>query len=371
MKKKKIFIAINSLEFGGIQKSLVDFIYYLKDKSEIDLFVWDKKNANVVLPEFVNVLKISAVKSVRRALQENGFFSFIFFKSLCACFFKKRWHFIPSPSKKYDIAIAYSHVGALKYYIIDKVSAKQKFAFYHHGAYVFDNRIRLLDIEYYRKYDVVFTVSQHIQDMLKKELAADIEFAVLPNLIDIETIKKMGEENCSQMLLGNGKKILTVGRLSEEKNISKVLEVCKELKYKGFRFHWYIVGDGPQKYDLLSYINQNSLEDVCTLCGSQANPYKYMQACDLYVQLSKYEAQPITIQEVAVFGKPMVLSKISGFESFAAYLNNILLVEGDASYIADCIMHESLSEQDNLDMINQLQSKSKSIIDHYIFQDNK
>lgn len=370
MRKKSIFIAINSLEFGGIQKSLVDFIYYLKDKSEIDLLIWDKRSSNTVLPDFVNVLKISTVKSVRRTLQENGFFSFEFFRSLCACFFKKRWSFISSPPRSYDIAIAYSHVGALKYYIIDKVSAKQKFAFYHHGAYVFNNRIRCLDIEYYKKYDIVFTVSKHIQDILERELSSDIKFALLPNLINVENIKELGKQDCPQMLREKGKKILTVGRLSDEKNILKVLEVCKDLKYKGFRFHWYIVGDGPQKNDLISYINHYSLEDVCTLCGSQANPYKYMQACDLYVQLSKYEAQPITIQEVAVFGKPMVLSKISGFESFAAYLNNILLVEGNASYVADCIMHESLSEQDNLDVIKQLQNKCKSIIDHYIFQDN-
>lgn len=369
MRKKKIFIAVNSLEFGGIQKSLVDFILYLKEKAEIDILVWDKSDMSVILPDFVNMIEIQTVGSIRKVFQRNGIFSVKFLLSLLATFSKKRWNVMSSPKKKYDIAIAYSHVGLLKYYVIDKVLAKHKFAFYHHGAYTFNDKIRNLDIQYYKKYDIVFAVSQHVKDMLKNELSEDINLEVLPNLVNIEKIHELGLQNCLQMSKETRRKILTVGRLSEEKNIFKILEVCKELKQKDYRFHWYIVGDGPQKKDLESFIKEYSLEDVCTLCGSQSNPYKFMKKCDLYVQLSKYESQSITVQEVAIFDKPMILSKISAFENYTKYFPNILIVDGDASYIADCIISKPLLEFNNLDSVNQIQNNTRSIIDHFIFSE--
>lgn len=72
-----------------------------------------------------------------------------------------------------------------------------------------------------------------------------------------------------------------------------------------------------------------------------------MTRCDVYVQLSKYEAEPVTVQEVAVFGKPMVLSSIEGFYRYSMIFKNIVLVEIEPKRIAEAIATNSKNMTDN------------------------
>ena len=50
-----------------------------------------------------------------------------------------------------------------------------------------------------------------------------------------------------------------------------------------------------------------------------------MNSCNVYLQLSKFEADPITIKEAGVFSKPMVLSDIVAFKNATSWINNITL----------------------------------------------
>lgn len=367
MTKKKIFIAINTLEIGGIQKSLVSFLNYIEGKAEVDLLVWEK-DTGIVIPEWVNILGISTTHSVSKSLHKFGFFSREFIVSLIASVKKNRWEAVASPKKEYDIAIAYSHVGISKYYVMDKVKARKKFAFYHNGAYTFGDHIRKLDQQYYPQYDGVFAVSEHIKEMLQHEISPEINLMVLHNLIDVKTIKSKGLETCEEMDNYGGLKFLTVGRLSPEKNPLKVISVCKELKKSGIDFRWYIVGDGPLKGEMIDKIKREDLVDNCLLCGLHDNPYRFMRRSDVYVQLSKYEADPITVKEVAVFGKTMVLSEIDAFKKYSKIFDNIALVGSDPKMIAKKIISITKDGYEQLDKIEEIQKFDKEVIDNIMLK---
>lgn len=367
MSKKKIFIAINSLEIGGIQNSLIGFLNYIEGKAEVDLLVWEK-DTGIILPKWINILEIPTVHSVSKSFHKFGLFSEEFIVSLIARVKGSRWKAVASPRKEYDIAIAYSQVGISKYYVIDKVNARKKFAFYHNGAYTYSDNIRKLDREYYFKYDGVFAVSEHVKEMLLHEISPEINLMVLHNLIDVKTIKSKGLEACGEMDNYDGLKILTVARLSPEKNPLKIVSVCKELKNCGMDFRWYIVGDGELKGEIIDAIQEENLSENCVLCGSQDNPYRFMYRSDVYVQLSEYEAEPITIQEVAVFGKPMVLTEIDGFKRYSKLFDNIVLVGSDCQTIAKKIISIPKDEQEHLDKIEETQNRDKRIIDSIILE---
>ena len=72
-----------------------------------------------------------------------------------------------------------------------------------------------------------------------------------------------------------------------------------------------------------------------------SNPYPYIKNCDIFVQLSKYEADPITIREVAFFKKPMILSDIVAFKDFVKTYPHAKIESRDASAIADAIIETS------------------------------
>ena len=54
------------------------------------------------------------------------------------------------------------------------------------------------------------------------------------------------------------------------------------------------------------FIKENNLADSVKLFGFRSNPYPYMKACDVYVQPSRFEGCPVTIQEVQALGKPVI-----------------------------------------------------------------
>ena len=50
------------------------------------------------------------------------------------------------------------------------------------------------------------------------------------------------------------------------------------------------------------------MEDNVILLGKRTNPYPYFRACDIYVQPSRYEGNPVTVHEALALGKPVVIT---------------------------------------------------------------
>ena len=117
-----------------------------------------------------------------------------------------------------------------------------------------------------------------------------------------------------------------MGRLSPEKNPLKIIETAKLLNEKKVEFIWLVVGDGELRDTLKREIRKNHLEGKVVLAGNQSNPYRFMSRCDVYLQFSQFEADPITVREAAVFNKMMILSDIPGFQQCHKIFSNIQLV---------------------------------------------
>ena len=260
---------------------------------------------------------------------------------------------MPRIRENYDIAIAYSHVSSLKYYIIDKVSAKKKYAFFHHGAYDFDDQTRRFDSEYYPQYDKVLAASAAARNVLLEAIPELDNVSVIPNLIDIESIKENGKEPCPEYPDDQRLKLLTVGRLSPEKNPQQIIKTAKLLDEKKTEFIWLVVGDGELRGTIEHEIKKNQLEGKVILTGNQTNPYRFMNSCDCYLQFSLYEADPITIREVAVFNKIMVLSDIPGFRQCCDVFNNIYLTDSNADTVQMIMQVKNKPiDKNDLDIVN-------------------
>lgn len=233
------------------------------------------------------------------------------------------------------------------------MTAKKKYAFYHHGAYVFPEKIRKYDLEYYQQYDKVYAVSDGVKNLLLKTFPELHNISVLPNLIDVEEIKKCAGEPCPEFPDDQRLRLLTVGRLSPEKNPLLIIETARLLVEKRVKFIWMIVGDGELRQTLGGAIRKNKLEGKVVLTGNQMNPYRFMSRCDCYLQFSLYEADPVTVREAAVFDRHMVLSDIQRFRDCSMILKNINLCR-NAEEAADRILHilDKPADKNNLEKLN-------------------
>ena len=325
---KKILIVMGYMVYGGIQKSLITLLENLKGKVDVDVLLWGRTKEEMPLPKWVNILSVPTVKSVRAALKENGVFSKDFVLSCLGVLQKKRWTVMPT-----------------------LIKADKKYAFYHHGSYEFTGKVKQWDKEYYPKYDTLYCVSQHTQRLLEDALDVDIHYDIMPNFVNIADIIEKGQEPCEEMQNARGLKILTVARLSPEKNLLKGLEVAKLLKNRGVAFSWFLVGNGPQYQQLAQEILEKELQENVFLLGVRSNPYKYMKNCDVYAQFSEFEAEGITVKEAAVFHKRLVLSDIISFREALSWINNRVLCS-TIEEMANAIVAETPIQENNLTLMN-------------------
>ena len=100
--------------------------------------------------------------------------------------------------------------------------------------------------------------------------------------------------------------LLTVGRLSEQKDhltLIKAFGVFKQIHNNALLF---VLGTGPLQLMLENYIEENGLSDCVYLMGFQVNPYKWMAKCDVFILSSIYEGFGNVIVEAMALGKTVV-----------------------------------------------------------------
>ena len=93
------------------------------------------------------------------------------------------------------------------------------------------------------------------------------------------------------------------------------LQTVKLLKSKHIDFRWVFVGDFviDFKKECDKYIEEADIKDNIIFVGGQENPYVFMRYSNIYVQPSLVESYSITIREVAILKKPMVVTDIPAF----------------------------------------------------------
>lgn len=314
---KKILVMNIGTELGGIEKSLIEFLRFITSKDcEVDLVLWKKRGPLFEkVPESVNIIENIGPGEFHAIVNSHGLqkigkiINYIKFKIFAA--YGKAWKTLPQMRGKYDIAISYCQNGYSPYYVIDKVSADKKYLWYHHGSYEKIGREKEKDRYYFEKYDAIISVSKANKMMLSKhfpELSEKI--IVIHNLLNEKEICLKANEEIDIFNNKSGCRIVTVGRLSQEKGQLIAIEVARILKESAFEFFWVFVGDGPERERCDEKVREYHLESNCAFIGAQLNPYAYINQADIYVQTSMVEADPVTIQEAKILEKPIIASDI-------------------------------------------------------------
>lgn len=134
-----------------------------------------------------------------------------------------------------------------------------------------------------------------------------------------------------------GKLILGVGRLSEQKDFSTLIESFSKLHtHVDMAVHLAILGTGEQESLLRSLIAKHELQDSISLVGFQDNPYAWMRKADLFVLSSRWEALPTVLIEAMACGTNIVSTDCPSGprEILPPALHDHLVEVGDTSALA-------------------------------------
>ena len=109
--------------------------------------------------------------------------------------------------------------------------------------------------------------------------------------------------------LFDGLRLLTVGRVSPQKNPPRALAAARELRRRGIRFQWYFVGGGECLESLRQLHAESGLGDAFVITGPTENPYPYYRWCDFYICTSDWEGKSVSVREAQIFAKPTIITR--------------------------------------------------------------
>ena len=338
------------MNLGGTEKALLSLIKTLgKESANITLLLLEKGGVlETQILDFVSVKYLEDFDKMKPIIENPPlqtlialiasfklFSAFTFLLTYCKIKISGNWYhnykaaLVTTPNfGSYDIAVAFAGPSDfISYFVINKVTAKKKIQWIH-----FDIEKIITNYNFGRKYypffDQIICVSEGAKKIFLKNFPQfENRTYVFYNIVIPAEIKKMAVEGDSFNDKYNGIKILTVGRFSKEKGQYLIPAAVVELKKVNIPFRWYLIGDGKEKENIQNRVKELNIEDDIIFLGAVNNPYKYMQDCDIYVQTSVHEGFGITVEEVKVFNKPIVVTNFASAMDLLEHEKTGLIVD--------------------------------------------
>lgn len=165
----------------------------------------------------------------------------------------------------------------------------------------FWNRARRFSFRYLSS---VVALSQQSADWLSEHTSAK-HVAVIPNAA-IWPLPLQEPVITPTPKPPNTYRLLTVGRLSNEKGFDILIKAFKALADDFPNWHLFIVGDGSDRQTLQQQIDSGGLTHQVKLPGRCGNLEQWYESADLYVLTSRFEGFPNTVVEAMSHGLPVV-----------------------------------------------------------------
>lgn len=155
--------------------------------------------------------------------------------------------------------------------------------------------------------DGIITNSEHNKDILISKYHFDPQkVKCIYNPKDIQSIRMQMLENVDNGFFRTSEPILlSVGRLYPQKGYVHLLRVFAQLR-KHYSCRLAICGKGPLEIDLKNLATNLNISHSVEFLGQCENPFKYMNASDIFVMSSIYEGQPNALIEALICGCPVV-----------------------------------------------------------------
>lgn len=317
---------------GGAEKALVNLLDHL-DYSRYDVSLWIKNHSEGMLYQVNPHVKIyywgeslsGKYRGFALSLLKQGklfsllysFFYWVLLKlsrknTLAATRYRLKSRLVQA-TETYDTAILFQALpGAYLPIFLALLQSKKRIGWLHGvPSRGFPEAVVQKSLSLYKQFGHLVCVSEGVKEIYTAHYPeiAD-KFTVIYNLQNIAVILDAAQQSPEYPF--DQTTLVTVGRLSREKGQDMIPMIAKRLLEAGYRFVWYVVGDGPTRASLEEEIRQNGLDKVVILTGTKSNPYPFIKNCSLYVQPSYREGFCVTTFEAKILKKPQVVTDVPG-----------------------------------------------------------
>ena len=376
MKKKRIFIAIHYLEIGGVEISLIGLLNAIDySRYKVDLFVYSHQGELMkLIPKEVNLLpeipkyaqieqpmtsvlkrgyvdvvlarlwaKIRFAAYVRRVKPKDGSAVFQYVANVVTPCLPSLHHL-----GVYDLAISFLTPHNI---VLQKVQARKKIAWIHTDYSRIDVNAAL-ELPVWNGYDYIASISPDVsRTFLSVFPSLQGKLVEIANILSPTFVRSRAEAKVDLSVFGDeAVKLLSIGRFSYPKNFDNVPDILRRIRKQGIDARWYLIGYGGEEPLIRQRIWEAGMENYVVIIGKRANPYPYIQACDLYIQPSRYEGNSVTVREAQMLCKPVVVTDYptaasqiqNGKDGVIVPLENAACAEGIVRVIQDAELQSRL-----------------------------
>jgi len=375
--KKKVIIVSHGLRIGGVERSLIGILRCFDYNSyDVDLFLFIHDGEFMsMIPKEVNLLpengKYASVLMSLGEIIKKTYFDILGGKIIAT--FLSDWYcrknklkqknmvystylqkytstFLPEiNNKEYDLAISFL---TPHYIVADKVKSRKRVAWIHtdYSFFDFDKKV---ESKMWHKYDFIASISESCTKSFITQFPELKEKIVLiENILSPSFVREQAKAIDVESEIPKEKDIInicSIGRFSHPKNFDNVPFICKYLIDWGMNVRWYLIGYGRDEALICSKIAEAGMQNRVVVLGKKENPYPYLNACDIYMQPSRYEGKAVTVREAQMLCKPVIITDFAtsasqlqdGIDGIIVPMNN----EDCAKGIQALIKNKSLQQK--------------------------
>lgn len=329
----KLLIVLPSLEFGGIERTTINILRNLKKIQpaiilhenmehyflDIDCKVYrfeDFGDCTPTLSPRSLYAYAKAVKKVSDRERSDIVMGFMQFAPIYATF-ARDFFFMKSK-------VVISYRGVVSEYL--KIIPLNRW-------------VRLLIHFSVRRASGIIVPSEGVKrDLIDHFGATEFNTRVIHNGIDLNFVRAAAKEAVT--LKKDCHWVVTSARLdSIQKDFLTLLKAFRIVR-NSIRAKLLIIGEGPQRERILSWIKEMSLDDDVLLLGFQENPFRYVVRADVFVLSSLVEGFGNVIVEAMALGIPVISTDCpSGPGEIINHgINGFLVPVGDYNRMAGYIL---------------------------------
>ena len=236
-----------------------------------------------------------------------------------------------------------------------------------------------------RKYNIPYVITEHSSDVNKTKISDDlkrraaigyqnaerviavssalsknikfhtgINSTIIPNIIDTSLFFKCISKK------HYGFRLVTTSNLIPLKRTKLILEAICQLDEMKDDLHLDIIGEGPSRQDLDSFVNENKIQDIVTFHGlkKRENISEMYSLADCFVLVSSSETFGVSYVEAMAAGLPVIATRCGGPEDFVDKSNGILIDVDNVNQLKEAILymyyhHHEYEKQKIKDVVSQ------------------
>ena len=283
MKKQNVLHLVEYLYLGGIERLLEQLAVNAQDKTNNHFFSYET----------------SELGGIGKQIQESGFPVYTYKKSA-----GRDWTLVKTlikTIKENKIDVLHTHdFGPTEYAVILKLrfpslklvhTQHTVINFIRHKKYT-----RFFQAASYFYSDII-AVSQFVADTIHEHcpLMKKNTLKVIANGVDTEIFSPLDNTQLTGAL-----RLVSVARISHEKNIMYLLKTCKFLKESNIPFEFHHAGSAKTQEQiqvLQDFINDHGLSENVTLHGFTNNALSVLKRGSIFVSASHTEGHPVAVLE--------------------------------------------------------------------------